>query len=98
MKLESLKTDGKSQILAQEAQIKKQLMQMEHQFNMQLKQMDLQQTQGAEIQREDRKDQRTRIQATQQSQLIDQRSNQTAPKDFEQTGAGNDLANMELGL
>jgi hypothetical protein len=98
MKLESLKTDGKSQILAQEAQIKKQLMQMEHQFNMQLKQAELQQAQGAETQREDRKDQRTRIQATQQSQLIDQRSNQTAPKDFEQTGAGDDLANMELGL
>tara|TARA_R110002167_G_scaffold6528_1_gene30244 strand:- start:2370 stop:4490 length:2121 start_codon:yes stop_codon:yes gene_type:complete len=98
MKLESLKTDGKSQILAQEAQIKKQLMQMEHQFAMQLKQMDLQQTKGAETQREDRKDQRTRMQATQQSQLIDQRTNQSAPKDFEADAGGGDLEGMELGL
>jgi len=87
MKLESLKTDGKSQILAQEAQIKKQLMQMEHQFAMQLKQMDMQQAGNAEKNREDRKDQRTRIQATQQSELIDQRNNQTPPKNFERTGS-----------
>jgi hypothetical protein len=33
---------------------------------------------------EDRKDERTRIQATQQSQLIDQRKNDLLPTDFEQ--------------
>jgi len=32
---------------------------------------------------EDRKDERTRIQATQQSQLIDQRKNDLLPTDFE---------------
>ena len=95
MKLESLKTDGKSQILAQEAQIKKQLMQMEHQFAMQLKQMEMQQTSAAETQREDRKDQRTRIQATQQSELIAQRNNDLPPKNFEeQTPDNNDLAGL----
>jgi len=86
MKLESLKTDGKSQILAQEAQIKKQLMAMEHQNAMQLKQMELGQASKAESQREDRKDQRTRIQATQQSELIDQRNSQGPPKNFENEG------------
>jgi len=96
MKLESLKTDGKSQILAQEAQIKKQLMQMEHQFNMQLEQLKLQQAKTAEVEREDRKDQRTRIQATQQSEMIDQRNNQTAPKNFEEEAG--DMANFDLGV
>jgi hypothetical protein len=32
---------------------------------------------------EDRKDKRTKIQATQQSELIDQRKNNAMPKDFE---------------
>jgi hypothetical protein len=38
-------------------------------------------------QAEDRKDQRTKIQATQQSELIEQRKNNTTPKDFENNGA-----------
>ena len=37
---------------------------------------------------EDRKDQRVKIQGTQQSELIDQRQNDLLPKDFE--SAGND--------
>ena len=37
---------------------------------------------------EDRKDKRTKIQATQQSQMIDQRQNDLLPTDFE--SAGND--------
>ena len=38
------------------------------------------------------------MQATQQSQLIDQRTNQSAPKDFEADAGGGDLEGMELGL
>jgi len=46
-------------------------------------------------QAEDRKDQRTKIQATQQSELIDQRKNNTLPKNFEDQGIGEfDLAIM----
>jgi len=46
--------------------------------------------------KEDRKDERTRIQATQQSEMIAQRNNEESPKNFEQTG--NDLfsGNSEL--
>ena len=40
MQLEAIKTDGQSQILAQEAAIKEKLMQQEFNFNMQLKQME----------------------------------------------------------
>jgi hypothetical protein len=36
--------------------------------------------------KEDRKDERTKIQATQQSELIDQRKNDSLPKNFESAG------------
>ena len=42
-----------------------------------------------EKEKEDRKDERTRIQATQQSELIDQRKGEKSPKNFE--SAGNDI-------
>jgi hypothetical protein len=44
---------------------------------------------GREEYKEDRKDKRTKIQASQQSELIDQRKNNKPPKDFE--SSGNDL-------
>jgi hypothetical protein len=87
MKLEALKTDGKSQILAQEANIKEKLMEQEFQYNMQLKQMEGLISKDKDVKageyKEDRKDQRTRMQATQQSELIDQRNNNKPPKNFE---------------
>ena len=39
--------------------------------------------------KEDRKDERTKIQATQQSEMIEQRKSGKAPKNFE--SAGNDI-------
>ena len=45
--------------------------------------------QQKQSQAEDRKDQRTKIQATQQSQLIEQRQNESLPKDFESAGFDN---------
>ena len=53
---------------------------------MQLKQVDAQGTSMKDVDKENRKDNRTRIQATQQSELIDQRNNQKPPKNFESTG------------
>ena len=111
MKLESLKTDGKSQILAQEAQIKKQLLEQEFGYNMQLKQMELQQSQTVNVASEDRKDQRVKMQAnlkeqqskklndrrnSQQSELIDQKTNNKPPKNFE--SSNNDLIDGGLNL
>jgi hypothetical protein len=63
-------------------------MEKEFQYNMQLAkaQIDVETVKEKEI--EDRKDERTRIQATQQSELIDQRKNDLLPKNFE--SAGND--------
>ena len=65
------------------AQLKAQEMQTKFQFDMQLKQLDVQTMQEKETRIEDRKDQRSKIEATQQSQLISQRQNDSLPIDFE---------------
>ena len=78
-----------AQKMEQEVMHKKELMQLEFQMNMQLKQMETQNVQAKEKEKEDRKDERTRIQASQQSELIDQRKSEKPPKNFE--SAGNDI-------
>jgi len=77
-----------SQKMQQEVQHKKELMNIEFQMNMQLENNKNQTVSAKEKEKEDRKDQRTKIQATQQSALIDQRKNEKPPKNFE--SAGND--------
>jgi hypothetical protein len=77
------------QKLYQEAEIKKQLMELEFQFNMQLKGIEVDGQRSKETEKEDRKDKRTKIQATQQSELIEQRQNEGPSKDFE--SSGNDI-------
>ncbi len=72
-----------------EAAIKKELMQYEFQLNMQLKEMELQIVNEKDTFKEDRKDERTKIQASQQSELIDQRKKETPPKNFESAGFDN---------
>jgi hypothetical protein len=64
---------------------------------MQLKGMEVDAVKGRDTNKEDRKDERTKIQATQQSELIDQRNNEKPPKNFE--SAGNDiLGGINLGI
>jgi hypothetical protein len=87
--MEQMKAQLDAQKQAQEVMYKKELMQLEFQMNMQLKQMEVEATKGKEKQKEDRKDERTRIQASQQSELIDQRKGEKPPKNFE--SAGNDI-------
>ena len=70
-------------------ELKKELMALEFQYNMQLKGVEVDGVKSREKQKEDRKDERTKIQATQQSELIDQRNNQKPPKNFE--SSGNDI-------
>ena len=86
IQIEQAKSQFKIQQIQQEAEIKKQLMAQEFQYSMQLAQMQLGVVQQKQTQAEDRKDQRTKIQATQQSELIDQRKNNSLPKDFESSG------------
>ena len=78
-----------SQKMMQEVEMKKELMALEFQYNMQLKGIEVDGMKEREKQKEDRKDERTKIQATQQSELIDQRNSGKPPKNFE--SAGNDI-------
>ncbi len=75
--------------LEREAQIKKELMEFEFQLNMKLKEQDNQVINNKEKYKEDRKDERTKIQASQQSELIDQRKSGKPPKSFESAGFDN---------
>tara|TARA_B100001939_G_scaffold333711_1_gene333961 strand:+ start:117 stop:2531 length:2415 start_codon:yes stop_codon:yes gene_type:complete len=75
--------------LEREAQIKKELMQFEFELNMKLKEQENQVINNKEKYKEDRKDQRTKIQASQQSELIDQRKSGKPPKNFESAGFDN---------
>ena len=88
VQLENAKSQLDIKKMEMEAQIKQQLMQQEFQYNMQLAQAQGQSKKSQEEFKEDRKDERTKIQATQQSELIDQRKNDLLPKNFE--SAGND--------
>jgi hypothetical protein len=72
-----------------ESQIKLGLMQQEFQFNMELKGADINREKQRDREKEDRKDERTRIQATQQSKMIEQRKNDQPAKNFE--SMGNDI-------
>jgi len=87
--IEQLKAQLEAQKLQYEMQAKQQLMSLEFEFNMRLKNMEVQSTRQKEKEKEDRKDERTRIQASQQSQLIEQRKNDLPAKRFE--SSGNDI-------
>ena len=96
IQLEQVKADLEMTKLQQEVQAKSQLMEQEFQYNMQLKGMETKNLQVREKEKEDRKDKRTKLQATQQSELIEQRQGNTGAKDFE--SSGNDIISGDFGL
>jgi len=71
---------NKMQIAADLEKIK---MQQKFEYDMQLKQIEVQAIQQKESAIEDRKDKRSKMEATQQSEMISQRQNDSLPKDFE---------------
>jgi len=77
------------QKMQQEVEMKKELMALEFQYNMQLKGIEVDGVKSREKEKEDRKDERTKIQASQQSEMIEQRNSGKPPKNFE--SAGNDI-------
>ena len=87
--LAQIESQLEMQRMQAEGELKKMLMEQEFQYNMQLRQMEVEGAKGREKEKEDRKDKRTKIQATQQSEMIDQRNNQKPPKNFE--SSGNDI-------
>jgi len=87
--IEQAKSQFEIQRMQTEAQIKRELMAEEFNYQLQLARAraDVEKTKESEI--ENRKDERTRIQATQQSELIAQRQNDELPKNFESAGFDN---------
>ena len=84
--LEKMKAQLESQKMIQEVAHKKELMELEFNYNMQLKGIEVDGMKEREKQKEDRKDERTKIQATQQSKMIEQRNKDTGAKNFESSG------------
>lgn len=69
-----------------EVEMKKELMQIEFNYNMELKGIETEGISKREKEKEDRKDKRTELQATQQSELVEQRQKQLPAKNFESSG------------
>ena len=84
------------QKMQQEKELKKELMKYEFDLNMALKDKDSQMLNDKEKYKEDRKDERTRIQASQQSKLIEQRKDRKGEQEFE--SAGNDTMGSGFNL
>ena len=82
VQVEKAKSEFEINEMQKKAEIDKQLMQMKFQYDMQLKQMDLQEIATREKFIEDRKDNRTRLEGTQQSQMISQRDSNGLPINF----------------
>jgi len=87
--LEQAKSQFEIQRMQTEAEIKRQLMAEEFNYQLQLEQMKNQRESNKEQMIEDRKDKRTRIQATQQTKMIEQRQNDLLPTNFESSGNDN---------
>ena len=96
IQLEQAKGELEMNKLMAEANLKKELMNLEFQMNMQLHgaKNDIEKQKLKE--KEDRKDERTKIQASQQSELINQRKNNLPPKSFE--SGGNDILSGDFDL
>lgn len=73
------------EVMMAEVQAKKELMALEFQYQMQLKGIEVEGMKGKETMKEDRKDERTKLQATQQSKLIEQRKKDLPSINFEST-------------
>ena len=95
--LEQTKSQLKMMEQETEVKYKKELMELEFQMNMKLRQMEVQAKSNNENMKEDRKDQRTKIQATQQSEMIEQRNSDAGAKNFESTGNDSLGGDFNLG-
>ena len=84
--LEEAKSQFEQVEMQKEAMLKKELMNHEFKLNMQLKEKELESIRAQDQYRENRKDDRTKIQASQQSELIEQRKTGGSPKKFESSG------------
>ena len=94
VQIEQAKSQFEIQRMQTEAEIKKQIMAEQFQYDLQLAQIANSRLSQKEADIEDRKDKRTKIQATQQSKMIDQRKNDLLPTDFEAGDEQSPIPNM----
>ncbi len=83
VQIEQAKSQFEIQKMEMKAQLDMKALEIRYQFDMQLKQMDVSRVKEREQFIEDRKDNRTKLQATQQSSMIQQRQQELLPTDFE---------------
>ena len=84
--LEQAKSQFEIQRMQTEVQLKRELMAEEFNYNIQLAQAQMNTQSQREQEIEDRKDQRIKLQGTQQSELINQRQTEGLPQNFESSG------------
>ena len=85
IQLKQAEAQYRIQEMQAEVELKRQLMDVEFQYNMQLKGMEGQVIKERDMDKEKAKDKRVDLQATRQSELINQRQNNLPPKNFEST-------------
>jgi len=85
IQLKQAETEYRIKEMQVEVELKRQLMDIEFQYNMQLKGMEGQAIKERDDEKEKAKDKRVDLQATRQSDLINQRQNNLPPKNFEST-------------
>ncbi len=96
IQIEKAKNQFEISKLREEAEIKKELMQQEFEYNMQLAMAKGRESLAKDKYNNDRKDTRSKQEATQQSEIASQRQNDSAPLNFESTN--NDiLGGIDLG-
>jgi len=91
-----MESELEMQKMQQEKDLKKELMKYEFDLNMAMKDKESSMLTDKEKYKEDRKDERTRIQASQQSKLIEQRKDKKGEQEFE--SAGNDTMGSGFNL
>ena len=85
IQIEQAKSQFEIQRMQTESQLKKELAEFQFGHNVQLEKLKIGRDKERESFIEDRKDQRTRISGTQQSEMISQRKNDMAPTNFTET-------------
>jgi len=93
VEIEKAKTEFDIQKMNLQAQIDQQALQLRYEYDMKLASMQVQRDKDKEQFIEDRKDNRTKLQATQQSAMIQQRQDNLLPTDFETQGSNQTMGN-----
>ena len=81
--VETARIEGEIRKMQLEVELKKELMEIEFNYNMQLKGTEVENKKRIEMDKEDRKDNRTKLQATQQSKMVEQRKTDAPAINFE---------------